>query len=92
MIFIPYLSILNKDQLFWAVGVVIVGYLRILLVGHYYQFFLGVPGISPLKMFYLHLSLGIGVGISLTIYWAGISENRKVVMLMFVVASFLLFI
>ena len=61
-------------------------------MGLYYQFFLGAPGISPLKMFYLHFSLGIGVGISLTTYWAGISENRKVVMLMFVVASFLLFI
>jgi len=92
MIFIPYLSLLNKDRLFWAVGGVVIGYLGILLVGLYYQFFLGVPGIPPLKMAYLHFSLGIGVGVLLAIYWAGISENRRVVMLMFVVASFLLFI
>ena len=92
MIFIPYLSLLNKDRLFWAVGGVVIGYLGILFVGFYYQFFLGVPGIPPLKMAYLHFSLGIGVGVLLAIYWAGISENRRVVMLMFVVASLLLLI
>ena len=92
MIFIPYLSLLNKDRLFWAVGGVVIGCLGILLVGLYYQFFLGVPGIPPLKMAYLHFSLGIGVGVLMAIYWAGISENRRVVMVMFVVASFLLLI
>jgi O-antigen ligase len=92
MIFIPYLSLLNKGRLFWAVGGVVIGYLGILLVGLYYQFFLGVPGIPPLKILYLHFSLGIGIGVLMAIYWAGISENRRMVMLMFVVASFLLFI
>ena len=92
MIFIPYLSLLNKDRLFWAVGGVVIGYLGILLVGFYYQFYLGVPGIPPLKILYLHFSLGIGVGVLMAIYWAGISENRRVVMVMFVVASFLLLI
>ena len=92
MIFIPYLSLLNKDRLFWAVGGVVIGYLGILLVGLYYLFFLGEGWIPLLKMAYLHFSLGIGVGVLLAIYWAGISENRRVVMLMFVVASFLLFI
>jgi O-antigen ligase len=92
MIFIPYLSLLNKDRLFWAVGGVVIGYLGILLVGLYYLFFLGEHWIPLLKMAYLHFSLGIGVGVLLAIYWAGISENRRVVMLMSVAASFLLFI
>ena len=92
MIFIPYLSLLNKDRLAWAVGGLVIGYLGMLLMGLYYQFFLGAEGIPSLKMAYLHYSMGIGVGVLLAIYWASISENRRVVMLMFVVASFLLFI
>ncbi len=92
MIFIPYLSLLNKDRLAWAVGGLVIGYLGMLLMGLYYQFFLGVSGIPPLKMAYLHYSMGIGVGVLLAIYWAGISENRRMVILMSMVASFLLFI
>jgi O-antigen ligase len=92
MIFIPYLSLLNKDRLVWALGGLVIGYLGILLMGLYYQFYLGVPGIPPLKMAYLHYSMGIGVGVLLAIYWAGISESRRVVMLMSVVAASLLFI
>ena len=92
MTFIPYLSLLNKDRLVWALGGLVIGYLGILLMGLYYQFYLGVPGIPPLKMAYLHYSMGIGVGVLLAIYWAGISESRRVVMLMSVVAASLLFI
>ena len=92
MIFIPYLFLLNKDRLAWAVGGLTIGYFGILLIGRYYQFFLGVPGIPPLKMAYLHYSMGLGIGVLLAIYWAGISESRRVVMLMSVVAASLLFI
>ena len=92
MIFIPYLSLLNKDRSIWALGGLVIGYLGILLVGLYYQFFLGVSGIPPLKMAYLHFSMGIGVGVLLTTYWAGISESRRVAILMSVVAAFLIFV
>ena len=92
MIFIPYLSLLNKGRLAWAVGGLVIGYLGMLLMGLYYQFFLGVPGISLLKMLYLHYSMGIGVGVLLAIYWAGISENRRMAILMSIVAAFLSFI
>jgi O-antigen ligase len=92
MIFIPYLFLLNKDRLVWAIGGIAIGYLGTLLVGLYYQFFFGVPGIPPLKMAYLHFSMGIGVGVLLATYWAAISENRRVAILMSVVATFLLFV
>jgi O-antigen ligase len=92
MIFIPYLSLLNKDRLAWAVGGLVIGYLGMLLLGLYYQFLVGVPGIPALKITYLHYSMGTGVGILMAVYWASISENRRIVILMSVVASFLLFI
>jgi O-antigen ligase len=92
LIFIPYLSLLNKGRLFWAGGGVVIGYLGILLIGTYYQFYLGLPGIPPLKMVYLHFSMVIGVGVIAAIYWAIMSENRKVVILVSVAAAFLLLI
>ena len=35
MIFIPYLFLLNKDRLVWAIGGIVIGYLGTLLVGLY---------------------------------------------------------
>ena len=92
MIFIPYLFLLNKDRLAWAVGGVVIGYLGVLLIGLYYQFYLGVSGIPPLKMAYLHFSLMIGIGVLLAFYRAGISENNKIELLFWAVAYLLLFV
>ena len=90
LIFIPYLSLLNKDRLFWAAGGLVTGYLGILLIGLYFYYFIDIQGIPPLKMVYLHLSLAIGVGVVLAAYWAGISENRRVFISISVVANLLL--
>ena len=90
MIFIPYLSLLNKDRLFWAGWGLVIGYLGVLLIGLYYQFYLGVSGIPPLKMAYLHFSLMI-VDL-LAFYRAGISENNKIELLFWAVAYLLLFV
>jgi O-antigen ligase len=92
MIFIPYLSLLNKDRLFWAGWGLVIGYLGVLLIGLYYQFYLGVSGIPPLKMAYLHFSLMIGIGVLLAFYRAGISENNKIELLFWAVAYLLLFV
>ena len=92
MIFIPYLFLLNRDRLPWAISGLVIGYLGTLLMGLYYQFYLGMAGIPPLRMAYLHYSMEVGVGVLLSIYWAGISESRRVVILMSVVTVFLLFI
>ena len=92
MIFIPYLSLLNQDRLAWAVGGLVIGYLGVLLVGLYYLLFLGVQSIPSLKITYLHYSMGIGVGVLLATYLAGITENRRMVIPMYAVASFLLLI
>ena len=92
MIFIPYLSLLNKDRLFWAGWGLVIGYLGVLLIGLYYQFYLEVSGIPPLKMAYLHFSLVIGIGVLLAFYRAGISENNKIELLLWAVAYLLLFV
>ena len=92
MIFIPYLSLLNKDRLFWAGWGLVIGYLGVLLIGLYYQFYLGVSGIPPLKMAYLHFSLMIGIGVLLAFYRAGMSENNKIELLFWAVAYLLLFV
>ena len=92
MIFIPYLFLLNKDRLAWAGWGLVIGYLGVLLMGLYYQFYLEVSGIPPLKMAYLHFSLMIGIGVLLAFYRAGMSENNKIELLFWAVAYLLLFV
>ena len=89
MIFIPYLFLLNKDRLAWAGWGLVIGYLGVLLMGLYYQFYLEVSGIPPLKMAYLHFSLMIGIGVLLAFYRAGMSENNKIELLFWAVAYLL---
>jgi O-antigen ligase len=90
MIFIPYLSLLNKDRLFWAGWGLVIGYLGVLLIGLYYQFYLEVSGIPPLKMAYLHFSLMIGIGVIIASYLAVTGCNKRVQLALFLLASILL--
>ncbi len=90
MLFIPYLQLLNKKNLPWAVSGLVVGYLGVLFAGIYYQFFLGITGIPPLKMLYLHFSAALGVGILLTMYLANSSINKKVKLSSWGIGFFLL--
>ena len=77
-VFIPYLSLLNKERLFWAIGGLVIGYSVVLLMGIYYRFFLGEQGIPPLKMAYLHFSMMLGIGVILISYLAATSSNKKI--------------
>jgi O-antigen ligase len=90
-VFIPYLSLLNKERLSWAIGGLVIGYSVVLLMGIYYRFFLGEQGIPPLKMAYLHFSMMLGVGVILISYLAATSRNKKVRGLLWSFAVFLLF-
>jgi O-antigen ligase len=90
-VFIPYLSLLNKERLSWAIGGLVIGYSVVLLMGIYYRFFLGEQGIPPLKMTYLHFSMMLGIGVILTSYLAATNSNKKVRGLLFGFAVFLLF-
>ena len=90
-VFIPYLSLLNKERLSWAIGGLVIGYSVVLLMGIYYRFFLGEQGIPPLKMAYLHFSMMLGIGVILISYLAATSSNKKVRGLLWGFAIFLLF-
>ena len=90
-VFIPYLSLLNKERLSWAIGGLVIGYSVVLLMGIYYRFFLGEQGIPPLKMAYLHFSMMLGIGVILISYLAATSSNKKIGGLLWGFAIFLLF-
>jgi O-antigen ligase len=90
-VFIPYLSLLNKERLSWAIGGLVIGYSVVLFMGTYYRFFLGEQGVPILKMAYLHFSIMLGIGVILISYLAATSSNKKVRGLLWGFAIFLLF-
>ena len=90
-VFIPYLSLLNKERLSWAISGLALGYSLVLLMGIYYRFFLEEQGIPPLKMAYLHFSMMLGIGVIFISYLAATSSNKKVKVLLWGFAIFLLF-
>ena len=90
-VFIPYLSLLNKERLSWAIGGLVIGYSVVLFMGIYYRFFLGEQGVPLLKMAYLHFSIMLGIGVILISYLAATSSNKKVRGLLWGFAVFLLF-
>ena len=90
-VFIPYLSLLNKERLSWAIGGLVLGYSVVLVMGIYYRFFLEEQGIPLLKMAYLHFSMMLGVGVILISYLAATSRNKKIGGLLWGFAIFLLF-
>lgn len=92
LIFIPYLSILNKARLPWAIGGALIGYFGVLLVGVYQWLIMGAQGIPPLKITYLDFSAMLGIGVLLTLYLAGTSSNKKAGSLLWLLAIFLLFV
>lgn len=92
LVFIPYLGLLNKARLPWAIGGLLIGYLGALAIGVYQWVILGVQGIPPLGMPYLHFSSMLGIGAILTLYFAGINKNKKAKTILWCFTVFLLFL
>ena len=90
--FIPFLSLLNKARLPWAIGALLLGYFSVLCVGIYQWMIVGAQGIPPIKMTYLSFSAMLGIGIIVTLCLAVPSKDIKINLLGWVVALFLLFI
>lgn len=91
LIFIPYFSLLNPDRLPWAAGGALAGYFGALLIGLYQWLVLGVQGIPPLGMPYLHFSFMLGIGVILSIHSASRAGTAKGIFC-WSLAIFLLFV
>ncbi|WP_256210595.1 O-antigen ligase family protein [Nitrosospira multiformis] len=90
LIFIPYLGLLTKERLPWAIGGALIGYFGVLMMGLYQWLVFGNQGIPVLRMPYLHFSSMLGVGVILAVYLGGkIRELRSILWLF---AALLLFV
>ncbi|MDP1557334.1 MAG: O-antigen ligase family protein [Nitrosomonas sp.] len=92
LIFIPFLSLLNKERLPWVIGASLAGCSVVLFFGVYQWAVLEGQGIPLFKMSYLSFSAMLGIGIILTVYFAGTSITKKAKLLFWVLALVLLFI
>ena len=92
LVFIPYLSLLNKQRLPWAISGVLVGYSSVLLIGAYQWVVVGVQGIPPLKISQTGFSGMLGIGVILALYLVGANINKKTKLLLCVLAPLLLFL
>lgn len=90
--FIPFLSLLNKDRLPWAIGGLLAGYFGVLLIGIYQWTILRVQGIPLLNISYLTFSSMLGIGIILALYISGESNDKRIRSALWFFAVFLFFI
>ncbi len=91
LIFIPFLSLSNKERLPWAMGGLVTGYATVLLIG-IYQCVIGEQGIPLLDISYLTFSSMLGIGVILSIHLAGENSHKKVKSALWILALLLLYI
>ncbi|TSA55959.1 MAG: O-antigen ligase family protein, partial [Methylophilaceae bacterium] len=91
LVFIPYLALLNKQRLPWAISGLLIGYSGVLLTGVYHWIVLGEPGIPTFVMSQTGFSAMLGVGAILALYLANTSNSKKVKPLLWFLASLFLF-
>jgi O-antigen ligase len=77
LVFIPFLSLLNKDRLPWAISGLLAGYVIVLSAGIYQWTIVGVQGIPPLGISYLVFSSMLGIGIIISLYLVATTSQKK---------------
>tara|TARA_Y100001936_G_scaffold226575_2_gene246083 strand:+ start:18604 stop:19857 length:1254 start_codon:yes stop_codon:yes gene_type:complete len=92
LFFIPYLALLNKKRLPWAIGGLLVGYFGVLATGIYQWLILEKQGIPALDIPYLHFSSMLGIGLLLTVYFTSTIHNFKIKLCLAPFSILLLFI
>ena len=92
LFFIPYLSLLNKKRLPWAIGGLLTGFLIVLLVGLYQWIVMQEQGVSLLRLSHTSFSLTLGIGVIMALYSAVTSNNNQIRVFLWLLMFFLLFI
>ncbi|HEV7930142.1 MAG TPA: O-antigen ligase family protein, partial [Nitrosospira sp.] len=92
LVFIPYLALLTKERLPWAILGLLTGYFGAIAMGVYQWLIVGVQGIPPLGMPYLHFSSILGIGTIVALYLTGIARNKKTKIALWLLAIAFLFL
>jgi len=92
LVFIPFLSLLNRDRLAWGIGGLVTGYSIVLLIGIYQCVIAGEQGVPLLGISYLVFSSMLGIGVILSIYLAGESSHKKIKSSLWILTMLLLYI
>jgi O-antigen ligase len=92
LVFIPYLALLNKERLRWAIAGLLAGYFGAVAMGIYQWLIVGAQGIPPLGMPYLHFSSILGIGAIVAFYLAGLAGTKKTKIALWLLAIILLFL
>lgn len=92
LVFIPFLSLLNKDRLPWAISGVVTGYGLVLLIGICQWVIDGEQGIPLLDISYLTFSSMLGIGVILSIHLAGECGRKKLKTAFWIFTLLLLYI
>lgn len=90
--FIPFLSLLNKDRLGWAMTGLLIGYFSVLLITIFQWITTGVTGIPIFNLPYTSFSAVLGIGIIMTVYLIVINNDKKWKLILWIFAIFLLHI
>jgi O-antigen ligase len=92
LVFIPYLALLTKERLPWAILGLLAGYFGAVAMGIYQWLIVGGQGIPPLGMLYVHFSSILGIGTIAALYLAGIAGNKKTKIALWLLAAAFLFL
>lgn len=92
LVFIPYVSLLNRERLPWAVSGFLAGYACVAGMGIFQLMTTGEQGITWIAMSYMEFSSMLGAGFITSVYLAGRAGDQRVKAVLWCLAAVLLLI
>lgn len=90
LVFIPYVSLLNRERLPWAVAGFLIGYACVAGMGVFQLMTTGEQGVVSIAMSYMEFSFMLGVGFLVSVYVGGRVNDRRVKAALWCLAAVLL--